>query len=253
MVLVNALLSKCACIEDRVPLRREMVDAGILLALEDIKEQIEQSYTCTRVYCIYMMAHKDYALDEDTDIEDIDSSDGSITEQRHSHSLTIYTSTSSSDSSSCSSNSSSNTVLFVPSTTACIASVHIHAYGEHPYATQGTAGAGTARTIAAVVLSLSVLITLCASGCSITVHTSSSNCTLSTSQRSTNCCNCLCTMLQDEPERNVPIFVGMDGSLTVGLTVGHDVVPGSDVTRKAHIICQNVEVRVCTSVIKLTM
>jgi hypothetical protein len=51
--------------------------------------------------------------------------------------------------------------------------------------------------------------------------------------------------MQDEPELNVPVFVGPDGSLTVGLTVGDDVVPGSDVTRKAHIICQNVEVRVC--------
>jgi hypothetical protein len=54
-------------------------------------------------------------------------------------------------------------------------------------------------------------------------------------------------MLQDEPELDVPIFVGMDGSLTVGLKVGEDVLPGSDVTRKAHSICQNVEVLVYTS------
>jgi hypothetical protein len=51
MVLVNALLSECACIEDRLSLRREMVDAGILLALEDIKEQIEQVHTSNLYLC----------------------------------------------------------------------------------------------------------------------------------------------------------------------------------------------------------
>jgi hypothetical protein len=42
----------------------------------------------------------------------------------------------------------------------------------------------------------------------------------------------------------MPVYVGMDGSLTVGLTVGVDMVPGNDVTRKAHTIYQNVQVRV---------
>jgi hypothetical protein len=45
MVLANTLLPEAVSPHERIPLRLEMIEAGILQSLEDVREQYEQVHT----------------------------------------------------------------------------------------------------------------------------------------------------------------------------------------------------------------
>jgi hypothetical protein len=49
-VLANTLLPEAVSPHERIPLRLEMIEAGILQSLEDVREQYEQVRTSIRQY-----------------------------------------------------------------------------------------------------------------------------------------------------------------------------------------------------------